>query len=131
MAERLETQQLPVLTSPAQSMPEMMVTRTDEAILRVILSSPDPSPQFQARVQRYWAQWTLRRRIFALAWLGVTVATLASAIATGIVDADRLGLAPMWFVGGYALYWISRDSWPEPFVDFVAARENTVQSIGG
>lgn len=128
MAERIRTQQLPVLTSPAQAMPEMMVTRTDEAILRVTLSHADQSGLFEARVQDYWSQWMLRRRLVGLIWLGVTVATLAAAVATGIVNADRLGLAPLWFVGGYGLYRLSRDYWPLPFDEFVAAREQELRS---
>jgi hypothetical protein len=128
MAERIRTQQLPVSMSPAQSMPEMVVTRTDEVILRVTLSRPDPSRLFEARVQRYWNQWIQRRRLVGLIWLGVTVATLASAIATGIVNADRIGLAPLWFVGGYGLYRLSRDYWPLPFNQFVAAQEQELRS---
>jgi hypothetical protein len=128
MAERIRAQQLPVSIPPAQSMPEMLVARTDEVILRVTLSHADPSGLFEARVQRYWNQWIQRRRLVGLIWLGVTLATLASAIATGIVNADRIGLAPLWFVGGYGLYRLSRDYWPHPFDQFVATREQELRS---
>jgi fructose-specific phosphotransferase system IIC component len=74
-------------------------------------------------VQRYWNQWNLNRRLFALGWVAATLLTMILATVGGVINADRLGLVPMCPVGGYLGYRLTRSRWPGLFDAYVSARE--------
>jgi hypothetical protein len=109
-------------------MPPMVVARTgvrtEEQIRWVTLGRPETSRLFDVRVQRYWNQWTLLRRLFRLGWVALTLMILLGGVLSGWLRGSRLLAIPLLLLLGYVGYRVTRSRWPGDFHAYVSAKED-------
>ena len=111
-------------------MPPMVVTRTgvqtEETIRWVTLGRPETSRLYDIRVNRYWKQWTRLRRLFALAWVGLTLMIVIAGIASSWLRGSRLLAVPVLLLLGYLGYRVTRSRWPGDFHSYVSSNERRI-----
>jgi hypothetical protein len=99
--------------------------QTEEQIRWVTLGRPESSRLFDVRVQRYWNQWTLVRRLFAVGWGALTLMILVAAVLSGWLRGSRLLAVPLLLLLGYLGYRVTRSRWPGDFHTYVSSRDET------
>jgi hypothetical protein len=103
--------------------------QTEEQIRWVTLGRPETSRLFDVRVQRYWNQWTLLRRLFALGWVALTLMILLAGVLSGWLRGSRLLAVPLLLLIVYVGYRVSRSRWPGDFRAYVSSKDQRSRGV--